>query len=66
MHVVTAHVSKEGEGVEDVKPSITNTKSVDDFDVDDFGAETMEALDAVEENALKPDLKIKVNINLIL
>lgn len=48
--------------MDDVEPSVDEVESVDNFEVDDFGTEAMEALDAVEESVLKPEVKVEVNI----
>ena len=62
LFISTAPVSENEEDVDDVKPSVDEVESVNDFEVDDFGTEAMEALDAVEESVLKLEVEVEVNI----
>ena len=50
--------------VEDVKPNVeahNGVEAMEDFADDDFNTEDMEALDAVEEKAMKTEIKVSLN-----
>lgn len=47
-----------------MKPTVkaeNGVEAMDSFSLDDFGTEDMEAIDAVEEKALKSEIKVSRN-----